>query len=133
LAILDGKWIVSVDCTLKHHVNIVGYLKSLSSGQWLPEEEYEVKGDQINGSTNAPAKGRKSPNSLLNGLSFYIDHELDPKGPRREELAALIKTGGGTLITRRPVQSIDKCIIIKEENDKKRLLNMISMFDASIQ
>ena len=106
-------------------------MNSLSSGQWLPEGEYEVKGDQINGCTNAPKRGRQSPNSLLKNITFYIEHDLDPKGPRREELTALIKTGGGTILTRKPTDST--CFVIKDENDKRRLLNMISLFDTSVE
>jgi hypothetical protein len=94
----------------------------------LPEEKYQVRGDQIWGQTNAPNKGRLAPKPLFSGLSFFVDSNLDSKGPTREELTLLVKLGGGKLIARR--SSIPStCIIISSEADKKKLLDMISQYE----
>jgi hypothetical protein len=102
----------------------------LSGGTWLPEEDYEVKGDQINGPTEAPRKGRLSPNSLFKNMAFYIDPNMNSRGPSKEDLISLVNSGGGTLLSKKAANS--NYMIIKEERDKKSLLDMISRFEAKL-
>jgi hypothetical protein len=65
--VLEGKWIVDPTCKFKSLILVlhiltlyfVGLIDSMKSKKWLPEDKYEVQGDQASGDTHAPSRGRK--------------------------------------------------------------------------
>ncbi|BFY99083.1 hypothetical protein BsWGS_02123 [Bradybaena similaris] len=98
------------------------YLNVVLAGQWVistkwlttclehnsraPEEEFEIAGCTNNPHTMAPKKSRENKYAQLPGLfdgcQFFFHGKFNYPTPSREELASLVKSGGGVILTREP-------------------------------
>ncbi|KAI8875256.1 hypothetical protein K501DRAFT_289447 [Backusella circina FSU 941] len=112
-SIIYGKWVV--DHTWLSH--------SVKREQWLREQPYEVKGDQVAGKTNSPSIGRKKyeeKQPLFGDMYFYFSGDF-PSKYNKKDLSQLCQSAGGTLLKRKPTTAdtdLDRTIIIHPESTK---------------
>ncbi|CAG5118141.1 unnamed protein product [Candidula unifasciata] len=100
--VLAGQWVVNTKwlaTCLEHNIR-------------APEEDFEIAGCTNNPQTLAPKKSRENKYAQLPGLfdgcQFYFHGKFNYPTPSREELASLVKSGGGVILTREPrLHSLD--------------------------
>ncbi|PIK47234.1 putative BRCA1-associated RING domain protein 1 [Apostichopus japonicus] len=95
-AVLLGKWVVNFS-----------WVEECLKGKGLvPEVNHEICGTMIDSDSEGARKSREMANSqfppLFDGCHFYIHGNFSPPTPPKEELASLLKLGGGTILTRYP-------------------------------
>ncbi|PIK60991.1 putative BRCA1-associated RING domain protein 1-like [Apostichopus japonicus] len=93
-AVLLGKWVVNFS-----------WVEECLKGKGLvPEVNHEICGTMIDSDSEGARKSREMANSqfppLFDGCHFYIHGNFSPPTPPKEELASLLKLGGGTILTR---------------------------------
>ncbi|CAO3621601.1 unnamed protein product [Cunninghamella echinulata] len=102
IGIITGKWIVDTSWLLT----------SIQVGYWLPEQDYEVRGDKTLGCTDGPKRGRERDLDQ----SFFHDRQFFFYGdyPSKEKLLLmqLVTVGGGTVYSRRPSEKKKDVVII---------------------
>ncbi|KAI8879032.1 hypothetical protein K501DRAFT_276911 [Backusella circina FSU 941] len=100
-----------------------GLSHSVKREQWLREQPYEVKGDQVAGKTNSPSIGRKKyeeKQPLFGDMYFYFSGDF-PSKYNKKDLSQLCQSAGGTLLKRKPTTAdtdLDRTIIIHPESTK---------------
>ncbi|KAJ8025175.1 BRCA1-associated RING domain protein 1 [Holothuria leucospilota] len=95
-AVLLGKWVVDFSWVEE----------CLQRKGLVPEVNHEICGTTIDSDSEGAKKSREMANSqfpaLFDGCHFYLHGNFASPTPPKEELASLIKLGGGTIITRYP-------------------------------
>jgi hypothetical protein len=112
--IMLGKWIVTPQCKfdtrddLLHsliYIFLTGLMDSMKAKKWLPEIDYQVKGDAKSGLTNAPQKGRQrlenNEDLLFADMRFYFTGEFQGSH-NKKDLSLLVVAGGASLMGKKP-------------------------------
>lgn len=96
--ILDMKWVSD----------------SLTQGEWLDEEDFEVTCDQY-GYKNGPKISRLSKSSLFNGMDFYLATPFKD-GPSKAEVSKFIQKMGGKVT----YNLSSTCVVLYHEREQKK-------------
>ncbi|XP_067120465.1 BRCA1-associated RING domain protein 1-like [Centruroides vittatus] len=124
--ILNGCWILDF-CWIE---------KCIEKQEKISEEEYEITGAGYQIKTFGPRKARLNAERqnppLFDGCEFYISGNFTPPLPSNEQLGALVKLGGGKLLTREPRSEVlDTDLTVPYHAQKENPLSKCTYFIIS--
>ncbi|KAJ2964904.1 hypothetical protein NQZ79_g353 [Umbelopsis isabellina] len=110
-SIVSGKWIL----------NETWLEKSILAGRFVPEEEYEVLGDEASDRPSVPSLARQMvqrKKMLFANMKIILSGSFH--GPSREDLAGLIRFGGGQIIENTTDPASEVVIVLDPRSNEAR-------------